>query len=269
MSYLEAVKKNLDIKTEIKEIPKIMPKIIPAEKTENKKIFKKAKYTCCNTQRRALENNHVNCMHRILQNENIDLECKSFDNGWGDDGCYYDTIYYSFVLRKYDMIKYFVENGYIENECRIKNNIKHNKFLEIHANAEIFELLNKYKDNKYPEFHEANKNIFRDYENLYLADFSLVKLLFEKYNMTTGISIKEAIRSGRLDILEYGHKNNFTYDKKDCLKFAEEMIIKQSNDNKKYFDWCCKSWCNPNSYYGHIVVENIKTKILDYIKNNM
>lgn len=265
MSYLEAVKKNIDKKIEIKETPKI----IPQERTKNKKIFKKAKYTCCNTQKQALENNHVNCMHKILQNENIDLECKSFDNGWSDDGCYYDTIYYSFVLRSYDMIKYFFENNYIENDDRIKYYIKHNKLLEIHANAEIFELLNKYKDNKYPEFYVINSNCLRDYECLYLADFSLVKLLFEKYKMITGISIKEAIRSGRLDILEYGHKNNFLYDKEDCIKFAEEIIIKQSNENEKYYGWCYKSCCNPDPYYGHLVVENIKTKILDYIKNNM
>ncbi|ATZ80999.1 hypothetical protein BMW23_0954 [Bodo saltans virus] len=175
------------------------------------------------------------------------------------------------MKKKYNVIKYFFINGYFDRIWYQNTTYGERivQYLETHTNSEIFELLKKYKKNKYPEFWTYDSNIHRGYERLYLADFSLVELLYNKYKMTDGIGIFEAIRSGRLDVLKFGHLNNFPYDKESCLDFVTKIAIKQKQKNQEYYDWCYKSRCNPNPYYGDDVVKKTETEILDYVVNNM
>ena len=94
-------------------------------------------------------------------------------------------------------------------------------------------------------------------------------MLYTKYKMTTGIGIKEAIRSGRLDVLKFGHTHNFPYDKEECLNYANIQISNLKEERDKYYAWCHKSWCNPDPYYADEVIHNIETNIIDYILLHM
>ena len=97
----------------------------------------------------------------------------------------------------------------------------------------------------------------------------MVELLYSKYKIINGIGIFDAIRSGRLDVLKFGHLNNFPYDKQEWLKFIADIIELQKQENKTYSDSRQHDFVNSTPYYGHIVLKTLETEILDYVTNNM
>lgn len=237
-----------------------------ALKKECKKCIR---YYCCDSQYCALMNGCTDCMRYFTGKNGIDKQCVQYYDCWANER-YYDTITYAFIIRKYKMIKFFAMSGYFDkmfdDTTTYGNHIV--SYLETHTNAITFELLKKYKTNKYPEFPKYNVGSYNEYVKLYLADFTLVELLYTKYNMKDGIGIFEAIRSGRLDVLRYGHLNGFPYDKQECLDFIKNTIESHKEETLTYYEWCNKVSYS-GDYHGDAIVKKIEIEILAYVLHDM
>lgn len=259
MSYLEALKKNIDKKIIIKssnnqQIYTNYKKY--NSKQKKKKLLGEDKIFCCNNQLTAIKNEHVQCLNNLLYENNIDKECYQIENSFGDT-LYYNSIEYAFMTKKYKIIKYFHEKNLIKDDLYLIDDIKHCYLLEKYVNSDLFELLKKYGSKEYPEFPPYDFNLLRDYEILAITDISLVKLLYEKYNKTDGITIKDIVRSGRLDILEYAISMNFKFDKKEILDFIDLYLQKIKYENDLYISGCNSFNHDPN-YIGYSTLKNIE-----------
>ena len=220
MSYLEIIKSNNK----------------KSDTINTKYVFQHKKSQCCSTQHEALMSEHIECMKLLIKCDGgIDPHCIKINspNSVG----FIDTVNGSIIRNKVKIFKYFRSNGYYSEWNNYTNNI------EQYVYPEIFEIIKKFQ---YPIFTT---------QNLPYARIELVKHLYEKYKKTDGITIYDAIQSGRKDILMWGIENKFPFEKEKCFEVCMSRIkeIKEMiNDDDKIESIC-----------GEDIVKNIY-EIMDF-----